>query len=159
MSRETDIFKKHHYNLCFQRAQTAERCAFECLAKYCVPIRSWGWSVADSCGSAPRDAHLLHRSCPELTQSCYQAPSKHSVEKCLRATSPSTLSSGTGWKLSFEMGLKQNSRKKGQVCLESSPCRSCSDVCSTPGKQNWRKLLLLEAGHISEELFSPSRVP
>lgn len=78
MSRETDIFKKHCYNLCFQRAQRAETCTFECLAKYRVPIRSRGWSVAHSCGSAPRDAHLLHRSCPWFNSE--QLPSPKQAE-------------------------------------------------------------------------------
>ena len=74
---------------------------------------------------------------PDLTQSCYPALSQPSVEKCLRATSPSALPSGTGWKLSCEMALKQNRRKRGQVCSERSPCRLCGDLRSTPGKQNW----------------------
>lgn len=64
MSRDTDVFRKHHYNLHSQGAHTAEMCTFECLAKCRMPIRSWGQPVAHECGSAPREAHLLHRSCP-----------------------------------------------------------------------------------------------
>ena len=74
MSRDTDVFKKHHYNLCSQGAQTAETCTFECLAKCCVPTSSWGRPVAHDCGSAPRDAHLLHRSCPWFNSELLPGP-------------------------------------------------------------------------------------
>lgn len=152
MSRDTDVFKKHDCNLCSQGAQTGEMCTLSAQQSIMCPSGPGDGPWLTTVVQLPVMLPFFTSPAPDLSQS------QQSVEKCLQATFPSALPSGTGWKLRCEMGLTQNVRKTGQVCSESSPCTSRGDLHSVPGKQYFWKLLL-KAGHVPDKLHPLSREP
>lgn len=130
MSRDTDIFKNTIIICALRGHKQLKR----------VPLSAWQSAVCTS-GAGGSPQHTAVVQLPE-TPTFSSSPALDLIHS-----------------LSCERGFKQSGRKRGQVCLENSPCRSCSDLHSTPGKQNWCKVLLLQEGHISEQLCSSSREP